>query len=100
MLAFMQKHQNQQLLNLLLKNDGTAFSLLYDQYAPALYGYILQSEVNEEKAETLLLAVFAEIKNKIAEFNPLKITLFAWMFRILKKKLHEDSAHACFHQIR
>ena len=87
----MEKSPDQNIVNQLLKKDDAAFSILYDQYAPAFYGFILQNELNQATAEAVLYAAFLEIKNRITEFDSLKTTLFAWMFRIVKKQLHRDT---------
>lgn len=57
-------------------------AMLYDRYAPALYGYILKTVKTEEPAATILAAAFIEIINGIDGFAHSDVRFFTWMLRI------------------
>lgn len=67
----------------------SAFKLLYKQYAPALYGKILNQLSDTKLANAVLEQTFIEACNDIAQYNPKKNKLFTWLNQIAKKQIHE-----------
>jgi len=66
-----------------LKNrDVTAFSWLYDSYAPTLYGMILKLNPLSKDANAILELSFLNIWNKIESFDSKKESLLIWMVQI------------------
>ena len=73
---------DQPLVNLLRTKKLEAFSLLYDQYAGALFGFICRTGADNAQAEALLQDVFVRIWTDINCYDPSKEKLFTWIFRI------------------
>ncbi|MCC5943537.1 MAG: sigma-70 family RNA polymerase sigma factor [Bernardetiaceae bacterium] len=72
------------LINLLKQKDKKGFSLLYENYAPTLYGVVLRIVGNKEVAEDTLQEVFIKIWKHIEQYNATKGTLFTWMLNIAR----------------
>ena len=69
-----------------ISNDETALSALYDKYAPALYGKIINVVKQKEIAEKILIRVFinAAVDKNIDQ--PKHITLFTSLLNHSTKK--------------
>src|SRR6185369_16043008 len=63
---------------------GQAFSYLYDNYSPALFGVINQIISNREVAADVLQDVFVNIWKKISLYDETKGRLFTWMLNIAR----------------
>ena len=85
------KYPEQELVSQLLQQNGQAFSYLYDNYSPALFGVINQIISNKEAAADVLQDVFVNIWKKGR--------LFTWMLNIarnaaidkLRSRAYQDS---------
>lgn len=77
-------YKEEELVGLLKERNIQVFGDLYDKYAPALYTVILQIVRDEEIANNLLQKVFADILNKIENYDAAKERLFIWMFKIAR----------------
>ncbi len=62
--------------------NKVVIAMLYDRYAPALYGYILKTVKTEDPASCILTAAFLEIINGIEGFEQSNVRFFTWMLRI------------------
>jgi len=78
------KYTEQELVVLLLQQNGQAFSYLYDNYSPALFGIISQIVPDRELASDILQDVFINIWRKIASYDDTKGRLFTWMLNIAR----------------
>jgi RNA polymerase sigma factor (sigma-70 family) len=66
--------------------DMTEMAALYQQYAPALYAFLLRRVPDEEDAEDLLVEVFlAALEHKQFATLPEKAQL-AWLWRVARNK--------------
>ena len=74
-----------QLVELLKQNDRKGFSLLYDNYAPALLGIINRMVNNLPASEDILQDVLIKIYTRINQYDPEKGTLFTWLFNIARR---------------
>jgi RNA polymerase sigma-70 factor, ECF subfamily len=92
------------LLHLLLQKSEKGFSLLYDNYADALFGVIYRITENKEIAEDLLQETFVKIWKKIAMYDEAKGSLYTWMLniarntaidftRLRRNKFHKQLVH-------
>jgi RNA polymerase sigma-70 factor, ECF subfamily len=72
------------LLHLLQQKNERGFSLLYDNYANALFSIIYQISKNKNTAEDLLQETFIKIWKKIDTYDETKGTLYTWMLRIAR----------------
>ncbi len=77
-------YKEEELIGLLKEKNLQAVSDLYDKYAPALYTVVLQIVRDEEIANNVLEKVFADILNKIDNYDAAKERLFIWMFKIAR----------------
>jgi RNA polymerase sigma-70 factor (ECF subfamily) len=75
----------QELVLALKQRDNQAFSILYDNYAGALYSIIKQIITdNAELAGDVLQEVFINIYRKIDTYDQTKGRLFTWMLNIAR----------------
>ena len=78
------KYTEQELVSLLLIQNDQAFSYLYDNYSPALFGVICQIVSDKEIASDVLQDVFINIWRKISSYDKTKGRLFTWMLNIAR----------------
>ncbi|MFM9910624.1 MAG: RNA polymerase sigma factor [Chitinophagaceae bacterium] len=64
--------------------DNRAFAYLYDNYAGALNGIIMQILDNAELSSDVLQEVFINIWRKIESYDASKGRLFTWMLNIAR----------------
>lgn len=89
----------EELVALLQARSESGFSYLYDNYANALYGLLLQMTAQTEVASDLLQEVFVKIWNNIEKYDPTIARLYTWMIQIarntaldyLKSRQHRNS---------
>ena len=75
------------LIDMLLRKDMEAISLLYDNYAPAVYGVICREINNEEKAKEILTNVFIQFAKELKNKDNIKEGLFICLYRNTRKIL-------------
>lgn len=68
----------------LSKKDKRAISLLYKNYAPALYGIITRMIPSEEVAQEVLQDVFVKVWNNADKYDSSKGRLFTWLAQITR----------------
>ena len=86
-MSTLQKNITQEeLLHLLATNGKEGMHLLYDKYAPALYGIILKIVRSEKIAEDVLQDTFVKIWSNITTYDKNKGRLFTWMLNIARNK--------------
>lgn len=66
--------------------DEKAIGLLYDRYAPALYGVVLKIVKREELAEDVLQEGFVKIWSSIDQYDASKGRLFTWILNICRNQ--------------
>lgn len=72
------------IINLLKKEDKRALNLLYENYSDSLYGAILKVTINEEVAQDALQETFIKVWKNAKKYDPKKARLFTWLFRIAR----------------
>lgn len=72
----------QEIVQLLQKGDKKAISLLYENYADALYGVILKVITDEDQAQDVLQEAFVKVWKNAKTYDPKKAKLFTWLYRI------------------
>lgn len=72
----------QQIVSLLAKSDKRAITLLYDNYADALYGVITKVLSDEDLAKDALQETFIKVWKKSKSYDASKAKLFTWLYRI------------------
>jgi RNA polymerase sigma factor (sigma-70 family) len=78
------KYTEEELVSLLLRQNDQAFSYLYNNYSPALYGIINQIVPDKDIAADVLQDVFINIWKKISFYDENKGRLFTWMLNIAR----------------
>ena len=73
------------LIRALQQHRSADFALLYDAYAPALYGMLLRLVKDPAWAENLLQEAFVKIWSKSHSYDSQQGRLFNWMFVITRK---------------
>jgi len=76
------KMDTEELVIELQKKSPSAFSILYDDYAPALLGIACKIVKDKTIAEEILQDVFVKIWKHIDTYDTSKGTLFTWMLNI------------------
>lgn len=78
------KYSEQELVTLLLQQNEEAFSYLYDNYSPALFGIINQIVPDKDLATDVMQDVFINIWTKIGSYDQAKGRLFTWVLNIAR----------------
>ncbi|MCW3111440.1 MAG: polymerase sigma-70 factor [Segetibacter sp.] len=73
------------LVLLLKQKNENAFSLLYDDYAPLIYGIILREVKNDALASEILKSTFINIFKESKNIDCVKQSLFTWLLSVTKK---------------
>ena len=68
----------------LKQRQTKAFVILYDRYAPALFGMLLRSFNNPALAEDILQKTFCRAWNIMASYDPQNGRLLTWLMCIAK----------------
>lgn len=79
-----QTYTEAELVRLLKQRNREAFFYLYDHYAPALNGVILNILPDAGVAGDVLQEVFVKIWRQMESYDPAKGRLFTWMHRIAR----------------
>ena len=74
----------EELVSRLFRKDKNAFSYLYDNYAPALYGVIFRIVQEEETAQDILQEAFVKIWNNFQQYDKTKGRLFTWIINLAR----------------
>lgn len=79
-----QKYSEEELVYQLQMQDQSAFSYLYDNYAPALNGVIHRLVDDAQLSEDILQEAFIRIWNNFKQYDAAKGRLFTWMVNITR----------------
>ena len=71
-----------QIVTLLQNSDKKAISLLYENYADALFGVIKKIIADDDTAQDVLQESFVKIWRYAKKYDPSKARLFTWLYRI------------------
>jgi len=71
-----------QIVTLLQNSDKKAISLLYENYADALFGVIKKIISDDDTAQDVLQESFVKIWRYAKKYDPSKAKLFTWLYRI------------------
>lgn len=69
---------------LLKQKSASAFSYLYDEYAPLIYGTIVREVKNPQLASDILKNTFINIVNECNHTDCIKSSLFSWMLQLTR----------------
>ena len=79
---------------MLQNKDKRAIALLYDHYAPALYGVVLRITDSEELAEDIIQETFVKVWKNSASYQQEKGTLFTWILNIARNTAIDQTRSA------
>ncbi|WP_223551014.1 RNA polymerase sigma factor [Aestuariivivens sp. NBU2969] len=71
-----------EIVSLLRNGDKKAITLLYNNYADALYGVIKKIIIDDEIAQDVLQESFVKIWRYAKKYDASKAKLFTWLYRI------------------
>jgi len=71
-----------ELLKAAKRLDQTALTAIFDQYAPAIYGYILRLCHNPEQADQIVGDVFSKLLDKLADGKGPRTNLRSYLYQI------------------
>ncbi len=78
------KYTEEELIQLLRRQDHTAFAYLYDNYAGAINGVISKLVPDQGLAEDILQEAFVKIWNNFSQYDSSKGRLFTWMLNLAR----------------
>lgn len=76
---------DQQLAASIGQGDQQALHVIYDRYAPALFGIISRIANDKLLAEEVLTKVFLNIGSKVGSFNPIMSSFFTWLINLTRQ---------------
>lgn len=71
--------------------DQDALSAVFDEYAPAIYKYLLRLGVNSQEADQTVGDVFARLLEKVAEGKGPRKNLRSYLFQVAYHLVVDDS---------
>ena len=71
-----------EIVTLLQASDKKVITLLYDNYADALFGVIKKIISDDDTAQDVLQETFVKIWRYSKKYDPSKAKLFTWLYRI------------------
>ncbi|GAB3956417.1 sigma-70 family RNA polymerase sigma factor [Spirosoma harenae] len=74
----------------LKSGSSAAFTKLYDNYSPALYGFLLRLVKDPERAQDLLQDAFIKIWSNIHAYNPQQGRLFTWLLTVTRNVAFDE----------
>ncbi len=69
------------------KTDADAFGLLYDEYYPKIFGYVLRRTASVETAKDITSEVFLKALQSIKNFRWRNIPFSAYLYRIAEHEI-------------
>jgi len=90
------KISEHQIVEMLHQNNRKVISIIYDKYAPALYGVVLRIVRSEEIAEDVMQDSFLKIWKNGKQYNSSKGTLFTWLLNIARNTAIDKTRSANF----
>lgn len=73
-----------ELIRLLRQRDKKGYTLLYENYSPALYGVIRKIVRSEESAQDVMQDAFVKIWKSFDSFDHSKGSLFTWLLNVAR----------------
>ncbi len=77
-------HNEEELVRLLKLRSQEAFTRLYEQYAPVLYGVIYKVIGDEHTSQDVLQEVFVKIWHSAQQYDASRGRLYTWMLNIAR----------------
>lgn len=94
------KNEESHIVNLLQQQNREAISILYDRYAPTLYGIVLRIVHSKELAEDVVQEAFIKAWRNGSSYDPQKGTLFTWLLNIARNAAIDKTRSAAYRRAR
>lgn len=75
------------LLRRAIRGESSAFGLLYDQYHPKIYRFVLLKVGNREEAEDLTHQIFLSAWQHLENFRDVGASFSSWIYRIARNRI-------------
>lgn len=92
--------QEQHITTLLRQRDRRSIELLYDLYAPALFGIALKIVRSHQGAEDVVQEVFVKVWKNGSQYHPSKGRLFTWLLNITRNTAIDQTRAASYRQLQ
>lgn len=86
------------LVSMLSEKNPEGMEILYDNYAPALYGVIHRIIQEDEPAADVLKETFLKIWTQFRQYDPAKGSLFTWMISQARNQAIDQMISAGHHR--
>ncbi len=86
------KIEEEQLLKMLADRDVKAMEFIYDNFSAGLYGFIRNTESDDQAAEEILKETFFRVWKNFSKYEPDKDRFFSWMIGICRGVCKERQA--------
>ncbi|MCX2575564.1 hypothetical protein [Pedobacter sandarakinus] len=71
--------------------DCEAFKIIYQEYAPALFGNILRKVDNKDQACVILEQTYIDAWNAVSNYDGTKLRIFTWLNQLANKRMKTAS---------
>lgn len=78
----------------IVRRDVVAFEALYDEFAPLVFGQLLEMVGDRQIAEELLVETFFRAWSQAASFDEHRAALPRWLLGIARELADEDCQHS------
>ena len=71
------------------REDPAVFALIYEEYYPKIFGYVLKRTANVEVAQDLTAETFFKALRKLWQFRWQGVPFSAWLYRIATNEMNQ-----------
>ncbi len=76
------------------QRDESAFSVLFDYFAPRLKSWLMRQKMTSGEAEELVQEIMIVLWHKAALYDPSRSSLSTWLFRIARNRRIDQQRRA------
>lgn len=69
------------------KSDPEAFGVIFDEYYPGIFGYVLRRTANVEVARDIAAETFSKAFRNLSRFRWKNISISSWLYRIASNEI-------------
>lgn len=77
-------------LRALERDEHAALERLYDEYAPTVFGYLVNTLRDRGAAEDVHQQIFLEVWQRIADYDPARASLLTWIMTIARSRAVDE----------
>jgi len=75
------------------KSDPEAFGVIFDEYYPGIFGYVLRRTANVEAARDIAAETFSRAFRNLSRFRWKNISISSWLYRIASNEIANFFRH-------